>query len=88
MKKLLGILLILGIIEIFYGILWGQLQIYRYEMPMIHDLELPPSHYKIFGEYITRFKDQWRVVAIFGVVHMIIFFLMLRLNAKKEIERN
>jgi hypothetical protein len=83
MKKLLVILLVLGIIEILYGVLWGRLQIYKFERSMIHELGLTQPQHKTFGEYITRFKDQWRVVAIFGVANLFVSILMLRSLSKQ-----
>jgi hypothetical protein len=70
MKKVLVVFLLLGAIEIFYGVLWGRLQIYKFEAPMIHDLSLTQAQYKAFGEYITRFKDQWEIVTVFGTLNI------------------
>jgi len=63
MKKLFSILFVLGLIEVFYGLLWGRLQIYKFELPMSRALGLSIDQHAQFGYYITAFKDQWRVVA-------------------------
>jgi hypothetical protein len=85
MKKLLFVFLTLGLVEIFYGLLWGRLQIYKFEIPMIRALELTPNQYKAFGECITVFKNQWRVVAIFGVVNVIASILALIWTWEKNV---
>jgi uncharacterized membrane protein len=77
MKKFLVALLILGFTEIFYGVLWGRLQIYKYEIPMIRDLGLAQTQFKAFGDYITLFKDQWRIVALFGAINVVLSILAL-----------
>jgi N-glycosylase/DNA lyase len=76
MKKSVIALLALGLIEIAYGVLVGRLQIYAFEVPMIRDVRIQPTEYREFGNYITRFKDQWHVVAIFGVTNIVIALFM------------
>jgi hypothetical protein len=85
MRKILAISLVLGLIEVFYGVLWGKLQIYKFEAPMIHALGLAPEQYKAFEDYITRFKHQWKIVAVFGLANILIFAVGFALTLKKRV---
>jgi hypothetical protein len=89
MKKLILIILLLGIIEVFYGLLWGRLQVYKYEAPMIRDLGITGSQHREFYRYMTVFKDQWAIVAVFGVGQIVLSLILLRaisyyLNPKRD----
>lgn len=72
LKKLVTIsLFLLGIVELFYGILPGRLHIYAQEAPFARALklqELSPEQGRAYNHYIDLFQDQWHVVAIFGAL--------------------
>ena len=74
----------LGLIEVFYGILWGKMMIYAHEAPFSHALngtKWTDSQAVAYRKYIEIFKDQWSIVAWFGlltIVAAITWFLIER----------
>ena len=63
------ILLVLGIVEIAYGMVFGRLRIYAHEVPFAHAIQLDdktPEQRHVFNQYIDLFKDQCGIVALFG----------------------
>jgi UDP-N-acetylmuramyl pentapeptide phosphotransferase/UDP-N-acetylglucosamine-1-phosphate transferase len=88
MKALIAsALFFLGIVEIFYGMFWGKMRIYAQEGPMLQVLGVAPEKHHFFLEYIRIFKDQWRVVALFGCINILLALILLILlktgNSKK-----
>ena len=74
MKVVAILLLALGTLEVAWGLLIGRLCIYGYEAPFIHALghpNLSDMQIEAFAEYIDIFKDQWHIVAGFGLITLI-----------------
>src|SRR5258707_10880456 len=68
-------LLLLGCTEIFYGLWWGRLRSNAYEAPFasaVKSSDWTPEQYRAYGRYITIFKDQWGIVAMFGAVTVVL----------------
>ncbi|MDD4870107.1 MAG: hypothetical protein PHR77_06070 [Kiritimatiellae bacterium] len=81
----------IGLIEVFYGILWGKMRIYAHEAPFSHEMNYTKwtdSQAVAYRKYIDIFKDQWSIVAWFGlltIVAAIIWFLIdRRIEAKAK----
>lgn len=80
-------LLLLGSTEVFYGLWWGRLRIYAYEAPFakaVKSTDWSPEQYRAYGQYITIFKDQWGVVAVFGVVTVVLALLWYSSESRKS----
>jgi len=63
------ILLVLGIVEIAYGMVFGRLRIYAHEVPFAHAIQLndkTSEQRHAFYHYIDLFKDQCGIVTLFG----------------------
>ncbi|MGZ4963772.1 MAG: hypothetical protein ACXWC8_14545 [Limisphaerales bacterium] len=88
MKKLICILLIvLGVVEVVYGLMWGGLQIYAHEAPFAQALrlqQLSDEQVHAYNHYIRLFKDQWHIVAVFGVLTVIGALALWRLDTKRH----
>lgn len=87
-KKFAAIaLILLGFVEILYGILWGRLGIYAHEAPFALSLklsELSDDQVHAFNHYLRLFKEQWYIVAVFGLVTVIIGGALLFADRKKK----
>jgi hypothetical protein len=87
MKPLIATLLVcLGLVEIFYGVFWGRMRIYAYEAPMVNALGLSPEKHKAFGDYVGIFKDQWKVVAVFGLVNILLVIAGVLLSKRRTMK--
>ena len=71
MKRLLiTALFLIGVVEIFYGLIGGPLSVYSSEGPFFRDLSSMPlttEQYQIWRKYINIYKGQWHLVAVFGI---------------------
>ena len=73
-KLIIGFLLLLGLVEILYGILWGPLRIYIHEAPFAESISLQmlsAHQVRAFNHYIDLFQNQWHVVTFFGAMTMV-----------------
>jgi len=79
----LSLLCLLGAAEVFVGVFWGRLLIYAQEAPFIQALGFPsisPEQTLAFQHYIGIFKDQWSIVAWFGVATLALTALLFRVS--------
>jgi hypothetical protein len=87
LKKFIPIILfLLGAIEIFYGILFGRLRIYAHEAAFAQALrlqDLSSEQQRAYNHYIDLFQDQWRVVAVFGVITVVAAVVLWFLEKRK-----
>ena len=64
-------LFLLGLFEIFFGLVAGPIQIYAAEPDLARGLgvySLPPEQQRIYHDYLVRFQRHWHIVAGFGVL--------------------
>jgi len=77
MRRIVIILLfLLGAAEIAASFA-GAFRIYSLEIPFRNAIELSPDRYREFGRYIAIFKNQWGIVAVFGLLTIIIAAMLL-----------
>ena len=96
MKRVLAILLLLlGVVEIFWGVLWGRMGIYAHEASLSRDLrvsEFSAEQVRALNKYIDIFQNQWHVVAWFGagtvVLAIILYYTDERYLRKKKVQPN
>ena len=74
------LLCLLGVAEIAVCTVFGRLMIYAHEIPFGRAIGLAPDRYQPFNQYIRILKDQWSIVAWFGVL-TIILALMFRYSS-------
>ena len=78
-RILLSALLLLGVVEILYGVLMGPLLIYAHEAPFalaMKHTQWEPQQLIAFGHYIDLFKQQWYIVLWFGVATIILAVIL------------
>ena len=76
-----SLLCLVGVAEVFVGVLWGRLRIYAHEAPFAHALGYPslsPEQTQAFNHYIDVFKDQWSIVTWFGIATLLLAVLLFR----------
>jgi|GEM_PF-2733578 len=80
-KVALYILILVGILEIYLGMLAGELRIYSMEIPFAHAIglnSLTDEEQKAFWHYIREFKGAWVIVAWMGVITIALAYSVLR----------
>ena len=70
-------MLILGIIEICYGTFIGRMMIIPREISFSRALNLHPDKYSVMLEYFHRFRGNWGIVTIFGIITLLPNFKIL-----------
>jgi hypothetical protein len=89
MKKTAFIILfLLGITQIAFGLIFGRLRIYAIESPFWHALGLSAEHSEAFSHYIGLIKDQWHVVAWFGLIIILATSFLLWSHNQNKIEKD
>jgi len=80
MKKLVVYaMLLLGVVELFYGIFWGPMRMFPYEMPFYRAVLQPAVTVEkahAFFRYVHIFEYQWHFVAVFGLATIGLAFLL------------
>jgi hypothetical protein len=69
------VLMLLGSLEVFWGLFGGRIQVYFYEAPFSHELGYPnlsAAQIHGFNKYIGIYKDQWQIVACFGLATIVL----------------
>jgi uncharacterized membrane protein HdeD (DUF308 family) len=82
-KSIAIVLLLLGAVEVFYGVIFGRGRIYAYEASFSQDMGFSPEKSRTFLHYIDAFKDQWHIVAWFGVLTIAAAVLLLLPDKKR-----
>jgi hypothetical protein len=84
-KILYSILVVLGFLELWYGMLWGRMKVMAHEAGMWHDLGLSAEKQgTIFSHYIGEFKDHWHIVGLFGVITILVALGLILITLKEN----
>ena len=79
-------LILLGAIEIFYGLLFGGAMIKALYSPMVKELNLQHDQLIILLKYLDVFKTNWNIVAFFGLINVIVGVLLLKSNLTNSLK--
>jgi hypothetical protein len=75
---ILSFLFSIGAAEILVGAIFGPLGIYSYESPFARDIGVSSDEQaRVFGHYLSIFKNQWSIVSWFGAATIVIGLLQL-----------
>ena len=80
-------LVCIGLIEVFYGLLWGRMRIYANEAPFALEMNYTQwtnTQTAAYRKYIDVFKDQWSIVAWFGLLTIAASIAWFLIDRKKK----
>ena len=81
------LLLVMGFVEVVYGMFMGPLLIYAQEAPFAIAMkrnQWDEQQFKAYGSYIANFKHQWHVVVWFGLITIALTLVCWKIVASRD----